>query len=100
MKPKFGQFYIGGGTPVSDTEARRLLREGVTIECPQVGHGLSWRQVAARLGFKRPTVEDWTSSAGDWVFRVRGKRLLFQHNRYPLVGYSYSLCDEIACGGY
>ena len=84
-----GQFYDNSGEKISDTKARRLFREGGSIEAPNAGSG-SYRAVLARLGFSSVKVEDWTSSAGDWVLAVRGG-LVFQSNRYPRHGFLYSL---------
>lgn len=87
-----GPFWSGvgdSGRKVSDTEARRLFREGEAIHAPNAGAG-SYRAVLARLGFRKVDVEDWTSSAGDWCFRVRGG-LVFQENRYPYHGFRYVL---------
>lgn len=83
-----GQFYNPDEEKISDTKARQLFRDDFTIEAPNAGAG-SYKAVLARLGFKKVEVEDWTSSAGDWVFRVSGG-IVFQENRYPLCGFKYS----------
>lgn len=81
------QFYDNDGEPVSDAKARRIVRDDGWIHDPnRCGHN----EVARRLGFKILRVEDWTSSAGDWSFRIRGG-LLIQENRYPLVGFRYAI---------
>ena len=85
-----GQFYDGQGNKISDTAARRLVREGEVVEAPNAGAG-SYRAVARRLGYNKIEVEDWTSSAGDWYFRLHGGMFLFQNNRYPLCGFMYSV---------
>jgi len=85
-----GQFYDNNGDKISDTEARRLVREGEAVHLPNAGAGL-YRTVANRLGFVKIDVEDWTSSAGDWCFRLHGGRLMWQTNRYPYHGFSYTI---------
>jgi hypothetical protein len=85
-----GQFYDGRGEKISDTQARRLVREGEVVEAPNAGSG-SYRAVARRLGYSKLEVEDWTSSAGDWCFRLHGGKFMWQNNRYPRHGFSYSV---------
>ena len=85
-----GQFYDGRGEKISDTAARRLIREGEAVEAPNAGAG-SYRAVARRLGYRKIEVENWTSSAGDWQFLLHGGLFLFQNNRYPLSGFAYSV---------
>ena len=85
-----GQFYDGRGEKISDTAARRLVRDGEAVEAPNAGAG-SYRAVARRLGYKKIEVENWTSSAGDWQFRLHGGLFLFQRNRYPYHGFMYSV---------
>lgn len=86
--PAGGQFYDGNGDKISDTAARRLFRAGEVVEVPNAGAG-SYDAVCARLGFTDVKVEDWSSSAGDWCFRVRSG-LVFQENRYPNFGFKYT----------
>ena len=81
--------YAEGGSNVSDEEASSLFRNGKTIHDPNAGAG-SFRQVLARLGYVRVEVLDWTSSAGDWAFKVKAG-VIYQENRYPNCGFKYSL---------
>ena len=87
-----GTLYDGEGNRISTTKARRLFREGEIIEAPNAGAS-SYNAILARLGYSTVEVEDWTSSAGDWVFRVRGG-LVFQENRYPSHGFTYHMLKE------
>lgn len=84
---KHFSLYDGNGNKVPDTKARELVRNGEAVHDP---NGQGYRTIANRLGFTKLEVEDWTSSAGDWTFRIRGG-FLFQTNRYPLVGFSYTI---------
>jgi len=84
-----GKFYDDKGNEITLTEARRVFREGKTVEVPNAGAG-SYREVLKLLGYKKVEVEDWTSSAGDWTFRIRG-RFVCQENRYPYHGFRYGL---------
>jgi hypothetical protein len=84
--------YADGGDTVSVARARKLFRQGVPIHDPNAGSG-SFRSVLSRLGFNDVEVEEWTSSAGDWVFRVRSG-LVFQTNRYPYHGFMYTFNRE------
>ena len=86
--PAGGQLYDNEGNPVSDDTARRLLRDGCMIEVPNAGAG-SYNAILERLGFTQVKVENQTSSAGDWIFKVRSG-LVFQYNRYPYHGFSYT----------
>ena len=96
--PEGGQLYVedGDGTAVSDTEARLWFMNGKAIHAPNAGAG-SYKAILRRLGFKWVKVEDWTSSAGDWCFRVWNKRLVFQSNRFPRSGFSYTIANEEDC---
>jgi hypothetical protein len=89
--PEGGQLWVsthnGEGRKVSDSEARRLFREGNEIEAPNAGAG-SYITILERLGFTAVEVEDHTSSAGDWTFKVPSG-LVFQRNRYPHCGFAY-----------
>lgn len=85
-----GPFYDKDGNKVSDTAARRLVREGETVEAPNAGAG-SYRDIARRLGYNKLDVEDWTSSAGDWCFKLAGGRFMWQSNRWPRHGFTYSI---------
>lgn len=87
------RFFDDAGQPVNLVTARRLVRAGSSVSVPDAGGG-SWREVARLLGFNKIEVEDWTSSAGDWVFAIRGRRLLFQSNRYPSRGFAYSIAPR------
>ena len=84
-----GQFFGVAGERISDTRARRLFRQGWRISVPNAGAG-SYGDVLERLGFNAVTVDDSSSAAGNWCFKVRGG-LVFQVNRYPLCGFDYSL---------
>jgi hypothetical protein len=90
--PLFIEDINGIGVAISDTKAHDLFRKGKTIHAPNAGAG-SYTTILKRLGLKWVKVEDWTSSAGDWCFRVWNKRLVFQSNRFPHYGFSYSLQD-------
>jgi len=90
--PNGGWLWDSNGQRISDTQARRRFREGKAVHAPSAGAG-SYKAILKRLGFKWIKVEDWTSSAGDWVFRVWNKRLVFQSNRYPHFGFSFTLDD-------
>jgi len=96
--PEGGQLYSedNEGTAVSDTAARELFMNGKAIHAPNAGAG-SYKAILKRLGFGWVKVEDWTSSAGDWVFRVWNKRLVFQSNRFPRHGFSYTIANEEDC---
>ena len=85
-----GRFYSSNGDEISDTEARRAVREGETVELSNASAG-SYRGVARRLGFKKIEVEDWTSSAGDWCFKLKGGRFMYQTNLWPQSGFCYSI---------
>jgi len=85
-----GRFYSSNGEKISDTAARRAVREGESVALPNAGAG-SYKQVARRLGFKKIEVEDWTSSAGDWCFKLQGGRYMWQNNLYPCHGFQYSI---------
>jgi hypothetical protein len=84
-----GQLHSDDGTPISDSAARKAFRLGFTIAAPNAGAG-SFRQILARLGYQRVTVEDWTSSAGDWSFIVSAG-IVTQTNRHPYFGFTYYL---------
>lgn len=86
--PSGGQLYDNNGERISDAKARQLFREGEIVEAPNAGAG-SYKFILARLGFKNVNVEDWTSSAGDWCFKVK-TGYVFQENRYPYHGFAYS----------
>jgi hypothetical protein len=89
--PQGGPFWITVGTKgvqISDREARRHFRQGSEIAVPNAGAG-SYHAVLERLGFPAVEVEDHTSSAGDWTFTVPSG-LVFQRNRYPYHGFSYT----------
>ena len=85
--PLGGQLYDNDGERISDAKARKLFREGYCIEAPNAGAG-SYKYILARLGFKNVKVEDWTSSAGDWCFKIK-TGYVFQENRYPYYGFAY-----------
>ena len=82
-----GKLYDDAGNAISDTAARRIFRNGGTVAAPNAGAG-SYRAILARLGFNKVEVEEWSSSAGDWCFRVRGG-FVCQSNRYPYHGFIY-----------
>jgi hypothetical protein len=77
----------GDGRKVTDEEARRLFRDGIEIAAPNAGAG-SYGAILERLGFPAVEVEDTTSSAGDWSFRIPSGTV-FQTNRYPHCGFAY-----------
>lgn len=85
-----GPFYDSSGEKISDAKARRIVRDGGTVELPNAGSGL-YKVVVERLGFKKIEVENWTSSAGDWCFKLHGGRFMWQNNRYPCRGFSYCI---------
>lgn len=85
-----GPLYTNNGERVSDARARAIVRQGGTVEAPNAGAG-SYRAIAARLGFHKIEVENWSSSAGDWCFRLHGGRFLWQENRYPRCGFRYAV---------
>ena len=85
-----GRFYSSNGEEISDTVSRRAVREGETVELPNAGAG-SYKEVARRLGFKKIEVDDWTSSAGDWCFKLQGGRFMWQENRWPYSGFRYNI---------
>lgn len=84
---KHFSLYDREGNKVSDTKARELVRDGEAVHDP---NSQGYRTIANRLGFTKLEVEEWTSSAGDWTFRIRGG-FLFQSNRYPYHGYAYMI---------
>jgi len=90
MNPIGGQFYKNGGDRISDTKARELVRAGEAIEVPNARSG-DYKAIAARLGYTKIEVDNWTSSAGDWSFRLRGGLMMRQTNRYPYFGFSYTI---------
>ena len=94
-----GVLYDDHGNVLSDTAAHRVLHEGKVVHAPNAGAG-SYRAILRRLGFKWVQVEDQTSSAGDWCFRVWNQRLVFQANRFPRQGFCYSLAnmEAVSCG--
>lgn len=98
--PEGGQLYIpdcdGEGIAVSDAQARIRFMNGDSIHAPNAGAG-SYKAILGRLGFKWVKVEDWTSSAGDWCFRVWNKRMVFQSNRFPRHGFSYTIANMEDC---
>lgn len=90
-----GKLYADGGEVVSVTKAKRLFRDGKSIEIPNAGAG-SYNKVLAMLGYKRVEVVDWTSSAGDWTLAIRtadGWKPVSQENRHPYHGFRYALCS-------
>lgn len=86
-----GIFYDDRGNEIGITKARQLFRQGETVEVPNAGAG-SFREVLKQLGYKKVDVYDWTSSAGDWTFRIR-RHYVSQENRYPYHGFRYGLCE-------
>jgi hypothetical protein len=89
-----GPFYIGdgrgGGVRLADHEAAKHIRTGEPVEVPNAGAG-DYREIAQRLDLGKVEVVDWTSSAGDWTFRLEDGSGLFQENRYPGHGFKYSI---------
>lgn len=78
--------------PLTAEEASDMIQDGEVIEIPAAGAG-SYREVANLLGLMVLDVWDTSSSAGDWSFVLHGGQLLFQSNRYPRHGFSYSVGD-------
>jgi len=85
--------YDNDGNAVSDERAREILLDGGIIGDPNAG-SRSYRDICTRLELGSPAVLDWTSSAGDWCFRVDGA-ILFQTNRYPYHGFNYTLGEDV-----
>jgi hypothetical protein len=93
---KGGPLWDDDGNEVSDAVARERFMNGKAVHAPNAGAG-SYTAILRRLGFKWVKVEDWTSSAGDWVFRVWNRRLVFQSNRFPRHGFSYTIANMEDC---
>ena len=87
-----GKFYDNTGCEISIKYARKIFRQGNTVEVPNAGAG-SFREVFKMLGYKKVDVYEWSSSAGDWTFILRGKGYACQENRYPYHGFRYGLCE-------
>ena len=86
-----GKLYDSSGTPISVEQAIKEIEQRKCIEIPNAGSG-SYSRVFEMLGFDRVEVKDWTSSAGDWSFRVRRNDVWYnahQENRYPYLGFKY-----------
>jgi hypothetical protein len=79
----------GEGNKISDSKARKLFRSGKIVEDPNAGAG-SYTDFLSRMGFKKVSVLNWSSSAGDWQFKV-STGVVSQENRYPYHGFRYSL---------
>lgn len=79
------------GCEISTTEARKLVRAGESVDVPDVRSAGGYRGVLRLLGFRKVEVEDWTSSAGDWCFKIQGGRFCWQENRWPIGGYRYTI---------
>jgi len=86
-----GKFYNNKGNEITIKEACQLFRQGETVEVPNAGAG-SFREVLSLLGYKKVDVYDWTSSAGDWTFIIKG-HYVSQENRYPYNGFRYGLAE-------
>ncbi len=86
------RFYNSQGNEISIKEAKQLFRRGEVVEVPNAGAG-SFREVLKTLGYEKVDVDCWSSSAGDWSFKIRG-HYVYQENRYPYHGFRYSLCKE------
>lgn len=91
-----GTMYSDNGNPLSNKAARKIFRDGGNVEVPNAGAG-SYKTILQRLGFKKISVDNWSSSAGDWSFLVQGKRIVFQENRYPYHGFRYSMFPHHEC---
>ena len=90
------EFYKEGGKKITDKQAKKIIREGKTIEAAGAGAG-SYYGVYKRLGFEDIREIETASSAGDWTFAVKdsnGWRLAWQENRYPYYGFRYSISKE------
>ncbi len=91
-----GSIYDDRGNRISVTTARKLFRQGETIEIPNASAG-SFKTVLEMLGFNRKKieVEDWSSSAGDWTFIIHMNKKYWiyvnQENRYPYHGFRYAM---------
>ena len=92
-----GPLWDNKGNQISDTKASQLFRQGEEIAAPNAGAG-SYKTILKRLGFAKVDVLNWSSSAGDWQFSVRGGYVC-QENRWPYCGFKYSFTkaskDEI-----
>ena len=88
----------GVGTPGhkfdNDNDAAKWMKQGGEVFAPGVSAS-NYHNFFRRMGFVDVKVIDYTSSAGDWVFGIRNKDLLwyvaFQENAYPKVGFIYSI---------
>jgi hypothetical protein len=72
---------------------REHMREGEPVSVPNAGAG-SYKEVLKLLGFSEVEVFEWSSSAGDWTFAVRGPGgwyAVWQSNRYPYHGFDYAV---------
>jgi hypothetical protein len=79
--------------PITPERALEIMEMGGTIEIPAAGAG-SYRQVADMLWLDVKSTWDTTSSAGDWSILLTDGRMLHQSNRYPRLGFTYSIEDN------
>ena len=88
-----GQLYDGKGNPLTVEEAQNLFEQSEElIEIPNAGAG-SYAEVFKLLGYEDAKPIEWSSSAGEWTFAIRGGDAWYfaqQSNRYPRHGFSYS----------
>jgi hypothetical protein len=96
-----GPLYIHGGIEISKEDAMFALMEGKAVEVANAGAG-SYTGFFKLVGFEDVKVIDWTSSAGDWSFAVLDNEFWYpawQANRYPMLGFTYSV-DRQTYGGF
>ena len=87
--------YDADGEKLSLTKAKKLFRQGVTISDPN-RHGA--KMILNHLGYSNVKVFDDTSSAGDWIFKIRGG-YAFQYNRHPYRGFDYWFRNDAQAHG-
>lgn len=87
--------YDTDGEKLSLTKAKKLFRQGVTISDPNSKGAVT---ILNHLGYTDIKTFDNTSSAGDWIFKVRGG-YVFQYNRHPYHGFDYWLRNDVQAHG-
>ena len=87
--------YDADGEKLSLTKAKKLFRQGVTISDPN-RHGAE--TILNHLGYTDVKVFEDSSSAGDWIFKIRGG-YAFQYNRHPYYGFDYWLRNDVQAHG-
>jgi len=83
------------GEKLSLAKAKKLFRQGVTISDPNSRGAVT---ILNHLGYTDIKTFDDTSSAGDWIFKVRGG-YVFQYNRHPSRGFDYWLRNDVQAHG-